>query len=522
MNREKNIQEIQDYPDSWDVIIIGGGATGLGSAVDSASRGFKTLLIEQSDFAKGTSSRSTKLIHGGLRYLQQGNISLVMEALRERGLLCNNAPHLVHHTPFLVPSYHFWEGPFYGIGVKVYDLLAGSLGLEPSKSLSRKATLKALPNLEPEGLRGGIIYYDGQFDDARLAITLARTFSSLGGTAINYMKVTSLIKKKGICVGVKVKDTESKQSYQLFGKVVINATGVFSDRIRSMDDPEAPALITPSQGIHLVLPQRFQPGKTALLIPHTEDGRVLFMVPWHDRLLVGTTDTPVKTPSLEPKAKKSEIAFVLKHASKYLAQPPQESDVLSVFAGLRPLIKHKEGSPTASLSRDHTLIVSHSGLISIAGGKWTTYRKMGEDVINQAIQVGSLPERACITRNLRLHGFTQDTLPSDPLLCYGSEARLIKGLQKENAQYKQQIHSRLPYTRSQVVWAARKEMARTVEDVLSRRTRSLLLDARASIESAPLIASILADELRKDVSWQKEQVEEFLQLAQNYLLEDTK
>ncbi len=521
LNREDSIKEIEQYPDVWDIIIIGGGATGLGAAVDSASRGFKTLLIEQGDFAKGTSSRSTKLIHGGLRYLQQGNISLVMDALKERGILCQNAPHLVQHTPFLVPTYQWWEGPFYGVGVKVYDLLAGSLGLEPSGRISRRATLKAFPNIEPDGLRGGVIYYDGQFDDARLAITLARTFSSLGGIAINYMRVTSLIKKAGFCVGVKVKDDQSGLSYVLRGKVVINATGVFTDRIRAMDDGRSIPLIQASQGIHLVLPKRFQPGKTALLVPHTQDGRVLFMVPWHDRVLVGTTDTPVKRISIEPKAQKKEISFVLQHAAAYLAEPPEGKDILSVFAGLRPLVKEKGDHDTASLSRDHTLVVSASGLISIAGGKWTTYRKMGEDVINQAIEVAGLPKRESITKNLPLHGFIEGVHPSEPLSCYGSESGLIKQLAKENPLYKQVIHRNLPYTRAEVIWAVRKEMARTVEDVLSRRTRALLLDAKASIEAAPLVASMMALELKQDTSWEKAQVEEYRQLSANYVVDPT-
>lgn len=518
MKREESLHRIEDYPSEWDVIIIGGGATGLGAAVDSASRGFKTLLLEQSDFAKGTSSRSTKLIHGGLRYLQQGNISLVVEALRERGLLCQNAPHLVHHLPFLVPNYKWWEGPFYGVGLKIYDMLAGKLGLEPSKTLSRKQTLKALPTLESKELRGGVIYYDGQFDDARLAITLVRTLEDLGGVAINYMKVTQLIKKKGICVGVKAKDLETRSLYTLRGKAIINATGVFSDSIRQMDDVKAKGIIAPSQGIHLVLPKKFQPSDTAILVPHTEDGRVLFLVPWHNKVLLGTTDTAVTQPKLEPQALESEIKFLLKYAAQYLAKAPKEKDILSVFAGLRPLIKAKAGEATAALSRDHTILIAKSGLITIAGGKWTTYRKMAEDVINKAIMIGGLPDRPCITKTLHLHGWQKDLPPAEPMSAYGSDIRLLKAIEKEKREYKGMIHERLPYKKAEVIWSVRKEMARTLEDVLSRRTRSLLLDAKASLEAAPLVAELMASELELSSSWVQTQVKEYKKIAANYLV----
>jgi len=518
MKREDSIKKIEEYPDEWDVIIIGGGATGLGSAVDSAARGFKTLLIEQSDFAKATSSRSTKLIHGGLRYLQQGNISLVVEALKERGLLCQNAPHLVHHLPFLVPNYKWWEGPFYGIGIKIYDMLAGKLGLEPSQSLTRKQTLKAIPTLEPKDLRGGVIYYDGQFDDSRLAITLARTFEGLGGTAINYMKVSGLIKKKGYCTGVKAKDMESGTIHTLHGKVIINATGIFTDSIRQMDDTKAKSIMAPSQGIHLVLPKKFQPSGTAILVPHTEDGRVLFFVPWHDKVLLGTTDTADCKPQLEPRPLKSEIQFLLKYAAQYLAKAPKEKDVLSVFAGLRPLIKEKEGEASSSLSRDHAIIVSKSGLITVAGGKWTTYRKMAEDVINKAIVIGALPDRPCITRTLHLHGWKEGISPQDHLSTYGSEIRLIKAIERENKEWKEPIHERLPYKCSEIIWAVRKEMARTLDDALSRRTRSLLLDAKASIEAAPLVARLMAKELKKNSKWIESQTKEYTKMAESYLV----
>ncbi|MES2121941.1 MAG: glycerol-3-phosphate dehydrogenase/oxidase [Chlamydiota bacterium] len=517
MKRERMMRSIEEFPERWDVIIVGGGATGLGAAVDSASRGYKTLLLEQCDFAKGTSSRSTKLIHGGLRYLQQGNIALVTEALKERGLLFKNAPHLVHHLPFLVPNYKWWEAPFYGIGLKIYDILAGKLGIEKSELLSREETLKAIPTLEPEELRGGVTYYDGQFDDSRLAICLAKTAVDHGATLINYMKVTRILKTKGVCSGVHATDLETGKHYRLTSRVVINATGVFSDALIRKDNPKAKPIIAPSQGVHIVLDKSFQPGSTAILVPHTSDNRVLFMVPWLGRILLGTTDTEMPKPTLEPRPLKEEIAFLLTHAGKYLTKQPTKKDILSVFAGLRPLIKAKKGASTASLSRDHTLIVSSSGLITIAGGKWTTYRKMAEDVIDKAMEVGSLPKRSCITETLKLHGWKENIDPRKPMSTYGTDAKDVRALLQEKKQWKQAIHPHLPYTYAEVIWAVREEMARTVEDVLSRRTRALLLDARASLACAPRVAKILALELKKDKKWEKEQIAQYTALVKHYL-----
>lgn len=517
MMRERMIRSIEEAEAIWDIIIVGGGATGLGAAVDSASRGYRTLLLEQSDFAKGTSSRSTKLIHGGLRYLQQGNIALVTEALKERGLLCKNAPHLIHHLPFLVPSYKWWEGPFYGVGLKIYDLLAGKLGIEKSELLTRKETLKAIPTLAPEELRGGVTYYDGQFDDARLAICLAKTAADHGAVLINYMKVTSPIQSKGLCCGVHATDQETGKHYSLRAHAVINATGVFSDALIKKDNPKAKPMIAPSQGVHIVLDKSFQPSTTAILVPHTSDNRVLFMVPWHDRVLLGTTDTEVDKPTLEPKPLKEEIDFLLAHAGQYLTKHPSKKDILSIFTGLRPLIKAKKNASTASLSRDHTLLISPTGLITIAGGKWTTYRKMAEDVINKAIAIGGLPERCCITETLKLHGWKENLDPRKPMSTYGTEAKEVRALALEKKEWSRLLHPKLPYIFAEVVWAVRAEMARTLEDVLSRRTRSLLLDARASLECAPHVAHIMATEMKKDKKWEKEQLQHYQKLAKHYL-----
>ena len=503
----------------WDILIVGGGATGLGAAVDAASRGFKTLLIEQSDFAKGTSSRSTKLIHGGVRYLQQGNIALVTEALHERGYLCENAPHLIHHLPFLVPSYKWWEGPFYGVGFKIYDLLAGKLGIEKSKHLTRKQTLLAIPTLEKKDLRGGTIYYDGQFDDSRLAIALAQTAHDHEATLLNYMQCTSLIKKNGTICGIKAKNIETGKHLTLRAKVVINATGVFSDHLCQMDKPQVKNIISPSQGIHIVLPKAFMPGKSAMLIPHTDDGRVIFFVPWHNRVILGTTDTAVSKPSLEPKAQKKEIDFLLKHAAKYLSKAPTRKDILSVFAGLRPLVKSGDSNDTKEISRDHTILVSKSKLITITGGKWTTYRQMAEDVINQAIHTGHLSHRPCETKTLPLHGYQEKLRPTAHFSTYGFHAKEIKALMRTSKSLRQKIHPSLPYYQAEVIWSVRHEMARSVEDVLARRTRSLLLNAKASLKAAPLVAKLMAKELKKSAAWQKNQVSAYTKLITNYTVD---
>ncbi|MDD2732733.1 MAG: glycerol-3-phosphate dehydrogenase/oxidase [Desulfuromonadaceae bacterium] len=502
----------------WDMIVIGGGATGLGTAVEAASRGYHTLLLERGDFAQGTSSRSTKLIHGGVRYLQQGNLSMVLDALRERGLLIRNAPHLVHNQSFVVPLYDWWEGPFYGIGLKLYDILAGRLGLGPSRLLSREETLLQIPTVEPLGLRGGVIYHDGQFDDARLAISLTLTLTDLGGVALNYLPVTGIIREVGFVAGVEAQDTESGRLFRIKGRAVINAAGPFVDGVRRMVDPEARELISPSQGVHLVLDGSFLPGESAIMVPHTDDGRVLFAVPWHGRTIVGTTDTPIPTATLEPRPLPEEIDFLLSHAARYLTRHPERSDVLSVFAGIRPLIRSDAGSDTASLSRDHTLLVESSGLITIAGGKWTTYRKMGEDTVTAAAQVAGLDERPSVTATLHIHGWQVGGDPIDPLQVYGCDGVKLEQLLTENPDWRAALHPRLPYCVGEVVWGVRYEGARTVEDILARRTRALLLDARAAITAAPAVAAVMAQELGQDRVWQESQVAAFSKLASGYLL----
>jgi glycerol-3-phosphate dehydrogenase len=519
MNREASLDALRNATDPWDFVVVGGGATGLGCAVEAASRGYRTLLLEGHDFAKGTSSRSTKLVHGGVRYLRQGNVALVVEALRERGLLLQNAPHLVHDLPFVVPSYAWWEGPFYGVGLKVYDLLAGRAGFAPSQRLSKEETLAYLPTLEPEGLRGGTVYHDGQFDDARLAVALARTAADHGAVVLNYVAVVGLMKTHGVVVGVRAREAETGAEHEARARVVVNATGVWADDLRRMDDAEAPPLLTVSQGIHLVLPRSFLPGDAAIMVPRTDDDRVLFAIPWQDRLLVGTTDTPVEAAPLEPRPLAEEVAFLLRHAARYLVQDPTPADVLSAFAGLRPLVGDAGGAgSTAAISREHALVIAPSGLVTITGGKWTTYRKMAEDTVDQAAALAGLDERPSATKALPLHGHHENAEAFGPLRAYGADAPALLALMEEDPRLAAPLHPTLPVLGGEVVWAARHEGARTIEDVLARRTRALLLDARASMEAAVAAAALLAEVLGRDAAWAEAQVAAYRALAEGYLL----
>ncbi len=527
MTREELLQRAT-AGETWDVVVIGGGATGLGVAVDAASRGWRTLLLEQDDLGKGTSSRSSKLIHGGLRYLKQGNISLVREALRERGILYTNAPHLVTNLAFVVPRYKWWEGPFYGIGLKLYDVLAGKLNLARSRSLGRRETLAKIPNLERDGLDGATMYHDGQFDDARMCVSLALTALDHDGVILTRARVTAMAKDEGDpgqVRGVRFVDVETGAEHEVSARVVINATGVFADAIRQMDEPDAPSILEPSRGVHLVLDASFLDGDTAIAVPQTDDGRVLFVIPWHDRCLVGTTDAGAPEPVLEPRASDEEVGFILRNASRYLARDPKRADVLSVFAGLRPLVNAGGGgADTKSISREHEIITSPSGLVSIVGGKWTTYRRMAEEVLEVAADVGDLAPADCRTETLHLHGYLardDAAMPEDDTFrFYGADAPAVHEVCGERSEWLEPLDDRLPYPTGLVAWSARREMARTVEDVLSRRTRALLLDARASIAAAPRVARVLADELGRDEAWVAAQVAEYEELARGYLLPD--
>jgi glycerol-3-phosphate dehydrogenase len=525
MKREAMIARIRERKEPWDMVVIGGGATGAGIAVDAASRGYAVLLLEREDFGKGTSSRSTKLVHGGVRYLEQGNLSLVMEALKERGILFQNAPHLVHDLPFVVPNYSWWETPFYGIGLKLYDLLAGKYGFGKSKILSPAETVERLPAIRQDGLRGGVIYHDGQFDDARLLIALLMTAVEQGAVVMNYAPVVELTKDAdGFVNGVVAVDRESGERFTAEARVVINATGIFADEVRRLAEPDAPAMIAPSQGIHLVFEKSFLRGDTAIMVPRTSDGRVLFAIPWHEHTLVGTTDTPIEAPSYEPRPLEEEIQFVLETAGEYLSRPPRREDVLSVYVGIRPLVKAagSDAGKTSALSRDHTIHIDGAGLLTIAGGKWTTYRRMAEDTVDHAITLGKLEEILCATQTLHIHGYKKvrrsspDKKQEDSLAVYGSDAVRIRDLARSDHELAKRLDPELPYIGAEVVWAAREEMARTIDDVLARRTRALLLNSRAATRMAPAAAKLLARELGKDLAWADAQVQTFSNLAAQY------
>ena len=518
MNRDAMVARIRAHSAAWDILVIGGGATGAGVAVDAAARGFDVLLVEREDFGKGTSSRSTKLVHGGVRYLEQGNLSLVMEALKERGLLLQNAPHLVHDLLLVVPTYSWWESPFYGIGMRVYDLLAGRYGFGKSRTLSSQETLEKLPTIQQDGLKGGVAYHDGQFDDTRLLTHLMATAVDHGATVLNYAPAMELLKDPdGFVSGIVVEDRESGERFRVSAKVVVNATGIFTDEVRRLAEPDAEAMISPSQGIHLVFDGSFLRGGVALMVPHTSDGRVVFAIPWHGHTIVGTTDTPVDGPSYEPLPLAEEIEFIMETAGRYLSRPPMREDILSIYAGIRPLVKVPGNNQSSSLSRDHTSHVDGSGLLTIAGGKWTTYRRMAEDCVNHAITLGSLEESPCVAADLHVHGYHQHPEALGSLGVYGSDAVEIQALAEEEPRLAIQLDPELPTIAAEVVWAARHEMARTVEDVLARRTRALFLNARAAVRMAPEVARILAAELKRDPAWTQRQVKVFAALAVQYL-----
>ncbi len=497
MQRSRILDSIRSRKRAWDIVIIGGGATGAGCALDAASRGFDVLLLEQHDFGKGTSSRSTKLIHGGVRYLRQGNISLVREALRERAILLKNAPHVVHKQAFVIPCYSLWQKLFYGFGMKVYDWLAGRHKIGTSRMLSKTETLEHLPSIKENGLAGGVLYFDGQFDDTRLLIDVLRTAEKHGAVVLNYAKVSMIgADETGRLTHLTFNDAETGERIGVSAKAFINATGIFSDTVRRTLDDRTEKTLKFSQGIHIVLERKFLQTGDAIMIPKTSDGRVLFCIPWHDHVLVGTTDTPVETAELEPKALEAEIDFVLETAGKYLSERPTRNDILSVFAGIRPLIKGGAGMTTSSLSRGHRLFVDASGLITITGGKWTTYRRMAEDAVNKAASIGNLSAAGCKTENVHIDASTT----SEP----GSE----------------QVHPDLPYTRDDVLRAITDEMSRTVEDVLARRTRALFLNARAAIQMSPEVAEIMSLEMSKDEAWVAEQIKAFADVARNYSVRD--
>ncbi len=519
MNRNVLIEELRKKSDfAWDIIVIGGGATGMGIALDGASRGYSILLLEQSDFASGTSSRSTKLVHGGVRYMAQGDLLLVMEALHERGLMLRNAPHLTSDQEFIIPVYTWWDAFIYTTGLKFYDLLAGSLSLGKSYFLNRKETLKRLPQLISSGLKGGVVYHDGQFDDSRMAVSLARACVAKGGVALNYVRVTGFLKNKGGKIeGVTAKDVPTGELFNIKGRVVINATGVFADDLHLMDDPDSKPTIKPSQGVHLVLEKSFLNSDSAIMIPKTDDGRVLFVIPWYDEIVIGTTDTPVGMISSEPIALDQEVSFILGTAEKYLSKPPLREDVLSIFAGLRPLAADPDNpSSTREVSRRHKISLSPSGLLTIIGGKWTTYRRMAEETIDRAIRAEMLEKRKCITSDLKLVA-SYNGSTSDRLRIYGDGLQEIETMIRENPESGLKIDPRLPYTLAEMIWICRNEMPLNLDDLLARRSRALFLNARASLDIAAYVARIMASEMGYNDKWVEDQVEAYGNLVKNYI-----
>jgi glycerol-3-phosphate dehydrogenase len=446
------------------------------------------------------------------------NITLVMDALRERGLMLANAPHLVHDLSFVVPIYGLFGLPYYGLGLKMYELLSGKLSFGPSRMLSRRETVAMLPGIRQEDLRGGVLYHDGQFDDARYAISLMRTLEDLGGIAINYVEATGLIERNGKLVGVQARDLENDAGFELQAKVVINATGVFTEQVLAMDG-DRETLLSVSQGTHFVLPPSFLASSNAMMIPKTSDGRVLFAIPWHGATVIGTTDESIERASVEPRAMASERIFLMEHIEKYLGRRPRREEILSVWSGLRPLVR-KGGGATSKLSRDHTILVRPSGLVTVTGGKWTTYRRMGEDAIHRAAEVGGLRKEPSRTSSLRLHGWTRDVIANESDRVYGSDLPLLNELSVKDSALDAPLHPELPYKKREVIWAARYEMARSVEDVLARRTRALFLNARAALEAAPAVADLLAQELGWNEARKTRDLETFRTVASGYIYED--
>ncbi len=521
MKREELISKVSDESKVWDMIVIGGGATGLGVALDAALRGYSVAMLEQHDFAKCTSSRSTKLVHGGVRYLQKGDVALVREALIERGRLKHNAPHLVKDQTFVIPNYTHFDNLLYICGLTLYDMLSwGGLSLGRSLFVSKKRASKYLPTITTNGLKGGVIYHDGQFDDSRLAVNLAQSCNENGGCAVNHVKVTGILHDQvGKVAGVIAEDMETNKKYQMKAKSVVNATGVFVDDIIQMDKPSDHRLVKPSQGVHLVFDKSFLNSDYALMIPSTSDGRVLFAVPWHNKVVVGTTDIVREKAELEPVPLEEEIDFIMKTAGLYMTRKPERKDILSIFAGQRPLAApRKEGKSTKEISRSHKIIVSDNNLITITGGKWTTYRKMAEDTVDQAISLNLVAPKKCQSKNFKIHGYKPNPDLSNHMYVYGSDMAAIERLADSNPKMAAKIHPDYNYTVAEVVWAVREEMARSIEDVLSRRVRLLIIDARAAITAAPIVAEVIAEELGFGQEWIKNQLQNFNNLAQNFII----
>ncbi|WP_418982917.1 FAD-dependent oxidoreductase [Alistipes sp.] len=521
MKRAEQLEKLSEKGKIWDMVVVGGGATGLGVAVDAATRGLSVALLEKTDFAKCTSSRSTKLVHGGVRYLQKGDVMLVLEALRERGRMKANAPHLVKDQAFVISNYSYWDNFLYFCGLTFYDMLSFGFGYGRSKFISAKKVMKYIPTSVEKGLKGGVVYHDGQFDDSRMAVNLAQTCVENGGTLVNHTTVRNILHDEaGRVAGVVAVDNLSGREYTLRARSVVNAAGCFVDDIMHMDSPEHRRMVTPSQGVHLVLDMKFLQSDYAIMVPKTSDGRVLFAVPWHDKVVVGTTDIVRPKAEEEPKPLKEEIDFILSTAGLYMNPAPTYKDILSVFAGQRPLAApKKEGKNTKEISRSHKIIVSDNGLVTITGGKWTSYRLMAEDTVDKAIEVCGLPRRKCVTKKFRIHGYRRNPDLTNHLYVYGSDEAKIHALIEREPALGEKLSPKYDYTLAEAVWAVREEMALTVEDVLARRVRLLFVDAREAAAAAPKVAAVMARELGRDQAWIDDQVKNFTELVKSYIFE---
>lgn len=468
----------------FDLLVIGGGANGAGIAFDAASRGLSVALVERGDFGCGTSSRSSKLVHGGVRYLALGQWGLVREALRERARLLANAPGIVSPIRFVLPAMGQLERLQYACGLKLYDSLGGARELPPSRLLDRAELVQHAPTLQGLDAVGGVAYSDAQFDDVRLLIALLRGAAARGACVINHCAALDLCRRAdGHLAGAVLRDALSGETFEVAARGVINATGAWGDALRHLDDPTSATTLLPSQGAHIVVPRHFLGDGDALVLPRTPDGRIMFVLPWHGQVLIGTTDTALAAVPDAPRPLANEIAQILDVAGRYLSPAPGMTDVLSVFAGVRPLAAVADSAASSRVSREHALDVSRSGLVSVSGGKWTTYRLIAEQTVDLACQEFALAARACTTATLALDQ---------------SDRAAIKALIADDATLARPLHAALPYIAADALWAARGEMAQSVADALAYRLRALFIDARAAAAIAPEVARIMGAELGWD------------------------
>jgi glycerol-3-phosphate dehydrogenase len=515
MNRPHRLNSLQQA-NAFDLLVIGGGATGCGIAVDAASRGLAVALIDKNDLAEGTSSRSTKLIHGGVRYLEMAvkhldaaQYHLVKEGLDERGTFLNNAPHLAERVALVTPLYRWFDVPYVFAGLLLYDLMAGKKGIGNSRLISRQEALRRFPMLKADGLKAGVVYYDGQFNDSRMAVTLALTAQKNGAVVANHVEALALLKDQGKVCGARVRDSISGDEFSIKARGVINATGPFVDRLRQLDEPAAAPILKASTGIHIVLSQRFAPPEAGLMIPKTDDGRVLFIMPWQGHTLIGTTEAASEIVD-HPPAKEEESGYLLRHINRYFNLAVTRSDVKSVWSGLRPLVQAPQTTNTAQLVREHLIEVSASGLLTVAGGKWTSYRRMAEEAVDRAIQTYLLgPARACYTKTLLLVGAEHFHAQAEASLiasfalaadvanrihhAYGDQAERVGELVRSGLSAR--LHPDHPYLEAEVIYAARHEFANRAIDVLTRRLSLALLDNAAAIATLPRVIELMAGEL---------------------------